>query len=154
MKKMKLIVSAILLFAGLQSTAATYSAGDKKFKDYQDAVLALTYNDNKSCHLFYPEIEDGLYFPFKINSLILEAETVTVSEGAQPILTFNTKLTPGKIDPQGIYGMVITITTDISYAKIESLTANMFRLGRVNSGNLLNPVMKDGFIFYKECKIK
>lgn len=151
MKKIKLILPAILLFVGLQAKAAIYSEGDEKFKDYQDATLALVYNDNMYCGL--PEYQYPSYFNgerVSINALISKAQTVVVYEGAQPVLTFYTNM-KNPNDDQNIYRMGVAITADETNKKIVSITANVFRDGRVNSGDLLNPVMSDGLLFFREC---
>lgn len=142
----KILLSTLIFGLFLQANASVVISDPAKLQSYKDATnLALTnYNIESTCN--FP----GSYNGWLISSLISKSDSVLISDGIQPLLTFF--ITRSDTEQESDLTLVV-VTTSKDYKTIENLAIYDYKKGLVNNGDLKNPVIANGYIYSRTCLI-
>ncbi len=140
--KTTIAILGILLGLTIQSQARSVTENNE-LQTYKDAVRTYLMEKNlENCSGHW-----------KVDYIVTHSQSLTISEGEQPLMTFNFH-TARQVNKADL--LQVVITTDSSFKEISAMKVLAFNKGKVNDGTLKDPVMREGFVavpeYTRKCK--
>ena len=129
--KTTIAILGILLGLTFQAEARNVAEGSE-LTTYKDAVVSYLEEKNLDICARYWDLKD----------LVKKSQSLEISEGEQPLMTFSMQTTQHDYRADLIQ---VVITTDSSFKEIKAMKVQTFNKGKVNDGTLKDPVLRDGY---------
>lgn len=147
-----MILNNIKLFTILVTMTLANAAWATDYKNvpsdkidiYKRAVIIAVNKSNFTCRA-----DNGNQYQYALVGYVAHAQRVRLeSNGAQPVLAFETRVEAGEKDPIGGHVLettaryIVKITTTVDYKQIITYRVDIERLSEVNTGDLKNPTLQ------------